>query len=456
MRASRSIISVASATAAGLAALLMLHRADQPVRTIQVGQNPGVIAVDARTGRAFVLDNGSLGFNTSGGIAEGSIHTLDTRSGRVLITVPAGTAPDDVAVDEQTGRVFVLNSYMHNGGQGTVSVLDARSGQIVQTTQVGDIPSALALDTRADRLFVLNVANGIHAQHAHYAQVSVLDAASGRLIGGFNPIAGADLSGYGGMAVDGPRHRIWLAVSSPRGSAALEVFDTRTNAIAGRIPLGTTTGATIALSSATGRAFVFAPGRMLVLDAARMRVIRVIPSPSYSQPLVDERTGRIFMAEQAWNATQNAPNWGRTETGSLRILDARTGNAVATLPIEWPDGMAIDEQSGQIMISHAGAKRDDGAFVGHGHVDVRDGFTGRLLWTIPVGVGPAAMTVDARTRQALVVNEGGQVPAVDRWGWLPAAVRQCLSFIPPPPGPTRNVSSSVSLIPLGPAARAGP
>ena len=451
MRPLRSIIGIAGAAGAGLAALLVLHHPGQVIRTIQVGQTPEIVAVDTRTGRAFVLDNGMPSWsNTSGMIPDGSIHTLDTGSGRLLRTVPVGIAPDDVAVDEQTGRVFALNSYMHNGGQGTVTVLDVRSGQIVRTTRVGDIPMALALDAGAGRLFVLNVANGIHVLHAHYAQISVLDAASGRLIGGFNPIAGADLNGPSGMVLDERRHRIWLAVRGPRGPAEIEVFDTRTSALVGRIPLGASTGATIALSSATGRAFVFATGRRLVLDAARMRIIRVTPSPMYGQPVVDERTGRIFVAAQAWSAAQNAPNWGRTEAGSLKILDACTGAVITTFPIAWPDGMAVDEQSGRILISHAGAKRDDGAFVGHGRVDLRDGVTGRLVRTIPVGVGPGAIVVDARTRQALVVNEGGQAPSVDRWGWLPTIVRRRLSFVPPPPGPTRNVASSVSLIPLGP------
>ncbi len=156
MRASRLAISLAGAALAALAVSLIIHHDDVMVRTIAVGQNPALFAIDNLTGRAFVLDAGTLARNAGGGIVEGTIHTLDIRTGTLLRTVPAGTEPDDVAVDEQTGRVFVLNSYAHNGGQGTVTVLNAQSGKIVRTTQVGDLPTALALDVSAGRVFVLN------------------------------------------------------------------------------------------------------------------------------------------------------------------------------------------------------------------------------------------------------------------------------------------------------------
>src|SRR5579875_2530919 len=120
------------------------------------------------------------------------------------------------------------------------------------------------------------------------------------------------------------------------------------------------------------------------------------------------------------------------------MLDARTGALLGKLSVEWPDGLAIDPRSGDLLILHAGPKRADGSYVGVGHVDVRDGRTGHLMRTIGVGVAPVALAVDRQTGQALVVNAGGMVRVADSWGWLPLAVRQRLPLLPPSPGPTRT------------------
>lgn len=451
MRRPSIVIGLGVAVLVGVTAFLAVHHdtSNAMVRTLMVGQSPTLIAIDSRTARAFVLDQGSGARNSGGGIVAGTIRTLDTRTGALVRTAPAGTGPNDVAVDEQTGRAFVLNSYMHNGGQGTVTVLDARSGQIVRTTPVGDAPFAVDLDASAGRVFVLNAPDGAVRWHARYALVSVLDATSGRLVGGLNPAPG-DGQGVGpvSLALDTPRRRAFLTVGGPRGGTVIDVFDTHSDALVRRVPLGVTNGV-VTVSATTGRAFVFEDKRVLVLDSARGRIIRVIRHPIDGQPIGDERTGRVFVAEQGWNVTSpTAPNWGRTEAGTLHVLDARTAASAVALPIEWPDGVAIDEYTGQLLVGHAGPKRSDGTFMGVGHVDVRDGRTGRLLRDIPVGVGPGAIAVDPRTGQALVVNEGGAIRVVDAWGWVPTWLRQHIPMLPPPPAPVRQVPSSVSVIAL--------
>lgn len=445
----RSIIGAAAALLAGLAAFLLIVRDEGKVKTLVVGQYPTLIAADDRTGRAYVLDDGSLASDGGGGVVAGAIQVLDTRSGTFLHAVPAGTAPTDIAIDQRTGRVFVLNSYMHNGGQGTVTVLDARSGRIVHTAQVGDLPMALALDAGAGRVFVLNVANGVHVLHAHYALVSVLDAAGGLLIGGFNPAPGdGSQAGAGSLAFDSLRHRLVLPVSGPTNRVRLEAFDMRTDAPAWALPLGVNQGAGAVCVPATGRTFVFLDKRVVVLDTRTGRLVRTIHHPIYGWPVVDARTRRLIVVEQDWSSAARAPNWGRTDTGHLTILDAGTGVPLQMVPIAWPDGAAVDERTGRLLISHAGTKLSDSEFAGSGSVDLRDGSTGRLLHTFAVSVGPGAIAVDERSGRALVVNQGGQVPRRDPWGWLPDWLRGRVPLFPSPPGPTRTIPPGVSFIDL--------
>jgi len=74
------------------------------------------LAIDHRTGRAFVVDTNTPDVTTT----FDKLTVLDTRSGRVLQTMTLGQGPPVVAVDERTKRVFVVN-----GADSTVSVLDA-------------------------------------------------------------------------------------------------------------------------------------------------------------------------------------------------------------------------------------------------------------------------------------------------------------------------------------------
>jgi hypothetical protein len=79
-----------------------------PVRPVPVGASPSLAAVDEQTGRAFVVD-------WAGPAAPASVTVLDTATGTLLRTVPIGINPRAVAVDRRAGRFFVLNVVPHLG-----------------------------------------------------------------------------------------------------------------------------------------------------------------------------------------------------------------------------------------------------------------------------------------------------------------------------------------------------
>ena len=76
---------------------------------------------------------------------------VNVDSGTVVRTVAVGAGASTMAVDERTGRAFVVNT-MDN----SVSVLDARSGAVVRTVAVGALPVDVALDEAGGRVWVVN------------------------------------------------------------------------------------------------------------------------------------------------------------------------------------------------------------------------------------------------------------------------------------------------------------
>jgi DNA-binding beta-propeller fold protein YncE len=81
------------------------------LRTVAVGKDPRAIAIDERWGRVFVVTAGDAD-PMRGCIPteHGAVSVLDARTSRVLRIIPIGVAPTAVAVDERTGRAFVLNT----------------------------------------------------------------------------------------------------------------------------------------------------------------------------------------------------------------------------------------------------------------------------------------------------------------------------------------------------------
>jgi DNA-binding beta-propeller fold protein YncE len=120
------------------------------VRTVAVGQAPGALAVDARTGDIVVAN---AYYN--------SVSLVDAASGRVVRTVPLALPPRAIAVDQRRDHIVVLTSeeFVPAAPAGQVQVLEGRTGRLLHTAAVGADASALALDEHTGKVFAtaLNV-----------------------------------------------------------------------------------------------------------------------------------------------------------------------------------------------------------------------------------------------------------------------------------------------------------
>ena len=165
--------------------------------------------VDDRTHRLFL---GVLPHSTARW--EELLEMLDTRTGKTL-----GYARDSwgllivaVALDRLSDRVFVAHLH-HN-----LVVVDGRSGRVVARPRVGEQSGSLAVDDQTGHVFVLS---GItRAGGEQDTAVWILDV-SGRMLRG--PLLGK-LAGATQLLVDGSAHRLVIFDSSSN----VELFDTRT------------------------------------------------------------------------------------------------------------------------------------------------------------------------------------------------------------------------------------
>lgn len=362
----------------GVAAARVLPGAptgDSAVHTILVGQDPSAIAVDESTGRAFVINGG----NSTTGI--GNVSVLDTLTGTVLRNVGVGVAPIALAVDESRGRVFVVNSYMHAAGRGTVSELDARTGRIVHTESVGDVPYAVAVDERAGHAFVLN---------ANDSGVSVLDTTTGRRVGAIRTSPnGGPLLGPNVLAVDTRRGRLLSISPSPSGGS-VNLFDTRSGRLVGD-PQALTAPSQAVVDEQTGHGFISSSSDASVsmMDMMSGKVLATVVGSSYVLA-VDARRGLVYVG---------------LSKGGVGVLDAVSGHVVRHIALTGDASpLAVDEQSGRVLIARIGPFAGD-VPSGNGSISVVDGTTGTIVRTITVGRYPVAAAIDGRTGHAFVLNE---------------------------------------------------
>jgi YVTN family beta-propeller protein len=283
------------------------------------------------------------------GVPDGTVTLLDAARGVVLRSVRVGRLPLGIAVDEQTHRAFVANV-----GDDTVSVLDTRTGALLRTVQVGEHPWPIAVDVRQNTVVVGSLGPTDAALvPTGNGSVSLLDAGTGALLAtaatGIYPSA---------AAVNAQAGRAFIANA---GSNTVTVLDTHRGRVLQTITLGPHP-ATAAVSPSAGHLFVGLLGRTSgllnpigtgtvdMLDARTGRVVRSLNLDTHPGPVVvDDRSRRAFVLNSM--------------EGTVSVLDAATGSRLGDIPLGpyWPAsaranvglGLVLDSTTGHAFVSTA-------------------------------------------------------------------------------------------------------
>jgi len=436
----------------GMGTALILGQAAPvvPLRTItlQAGQQPTLLALDTQHGRAFV---GIAGDSTTR--PPDALLMLDTATGAPLAMTPLAGTLADLVVDARQRRVFVAET------TGVLAVIDAGTGRTLRTapmpapigwTDPTPAPGGwLYDDAMHRRLWVASPDEG------YGSALSAFDAATGRQIGVWHIVA-SPLA----MTMDArTRHALVLSAGvtgAPGGAAAtyLSVLGAASGRLLHRmsLPRPSSAGGFI-VDGAAGRVYVAysaftpgAPGRVVVVDTGTGRILRAVTLRHEPLALaVDRGTGHAFVVESSPSTIHQAPGgMGATfptAPGTVIMLDGQ-GRVVRVVGVGLaPAGLALDAPHHRLIVTNAGA-RDAYLTVGMSSHVVRapapgpsgirllDTRTGAVERTIDTGVSLASVAVDAGRRRAIVIDVGSflPVPPSDPWGWIPQSLRRRLPF----------------------------
>ncbi len=302
---------------AGTTVTMLDTRTGTLLHTVTVFSSPAAAAVDEQNGRVFVASDGAPGVGTPGG-GLGRVSILDARTGAVLHSAPVGRAPQALAVDPATQRVFVANMTSN-----TVSVLDSRSGRLVHTVPVGVSPSAVAVDVRTHRVFVAN---------AMARTVSILDARSGVALH-TTPVGPVPVA----VGVDGGAGHVLVMGAG----GAVSVLDATSGAVVVTSVVGANASA-LALDTRTHRAFITgatATGLRQDLYSGIHRLLPFIPGTPF----------------------------GQDDGSYVTVVDTLSGTVVRSVPVWSYQGVAVDDQTGHAFVTGNGVSMLDmgGAPSGH-------------------------------------------------------------------------------------------
>ncbi len=390
-------------------------------RTIPLADQPVTLTLDSARQRLFVM--GQQAF------------LLNTRTGTRLTTLAWNRLILDVAVDERLGRIYAVASARTADGKdapGSLGVFRAPDQQPISTVPVGTNPRHIAVDDSAGRVFVVNDGGGNPrtASPAEKGSLSILDAATGALLRtvplGWAPTA---------AVVD--RHTGLVFIGSHTGAMSAQgpivtVINGHTGAVIRTLPLGAYGFPALTVSAGTDRVVATDGNTVWMLDAGTGAPRAVIHNTG-GVAVADSVSKHIFVAAPGTGSTGSTSTAGG---GSVQELDGRTGKILRIILERegyWAPAQMVDDAAKRwLLILHRGPYDDIGNPTGPGFLSIVDIASGRTLRVLRAFPGDPKMVFDERTQHLFYIGQGASLGMLDIGA---------MSL--PPPGAARTSTLSV-------------
>ncbi|MGH9494132.1 MAG: hypothetical protein ACRD3B_03975 [Candidatus Sulfotelmatobacter sp.] len=287
-------------------------------------------------------------------------------------TIPVGTVPGRIAVNQSTNRIYVANLNSNN-----VSVIDGESNTVIATVSVGNGPSDIGINTITDMVYVAN--SGANT-------VSVIDGTSSAVVatipGLKDPLR---------LSVNAVTNQIFVANT---GSNTVSVIDGSSNTIVATIPIGSVPFG-IRVNSATNLAYVtnLNAGTISVIDGQSDTVTNTFTLPQPANPgniALDPITNELLVTD-GFNSKVYVIN---ASSGALLGTITSSGK----LPFAPPSGIVEFQLGKSALVSFASI---------NGLMLISDS-SYKVVTGLKSGNGPVGMAVNRKTGKVYVtqINDG--------------------------------------------------
>jgi len=296
---------------------------------------------------------------------------LDVRAQAVVATVPAGTEARAVAVNANTGRVFVANEFSND-----VTVIDGATRTTTRVA-VGKRPQYIAVNTRSNKVYVSN---------AQDASISVIDGAT-------LAVTTVNVNGSGPFLVDEAANRIYMV----RLGTADEVtyFNGNDNSFY-TIALDAYSPVAVALNPYTARLYVATTvtGDVRVVDTT---------SPSDFPPTLSVGVWSKAMGVAVNVATNRIYAVTQDARGPIAIINGDSNAATFLAPAGHANG-------GTTVVANPYTNK---AYFGFANeIGILDGATNALAF-LPVNGTVIAMKLNPVSNRVYAVTSANQLVVVD-------------------------------------------
>lgn len=278
---------------------------------VEVGLDPEGVAVDPRTGLAYVACSRS-----------NAVAVVDTERLERVGVIAVGGEPIDIVVDERRGLVFTADARSDR-----VSVIDIEAGKVVAHVPVGSYPAGLCLDAVGRRLYCGDAAG---------CTMTVID------VDNLERVATVEAElGAGAVAVDVDGGRVYCVNFV---ASSVTVVDAATLEVRARVPLAAGPCAA-GIHQGSGDLFVADSLASTVtrIDGRRAEKVAEMPVPNAPVGLaMGLRDDRIYI--------------GNRGDGTVSVLGL-DGTEWARIPVgAAPGGVCEDPTSmGRLLVANAGS-----------------------------------------------------------------------------------------------------
>jgi YVTN family beta-propeller protein len=293
--------------------------AQHVVATVPVGSEPRGVAVNPNTGHIYVAN-----------VTGGSVSVLQTNT--VIATIPVDTLPYEIAVDAKTNRVYAAGCNFFTGAGSMVVVIDGNTNQVITNISLNQ---SCGLGTQG--IAANQFTNRVYVSDYDDSQEVVIDGATNQIL------TRVDLAGRAplGVTVNLRTNQVWVVIDGPDGH--MDVIDGHSNTLIDTVTVASVFLGDVAINPFTQRAYITStssPAGVYVLDTSTRQVITSVPFGSLDNAVdVDLLSNRVFVSDGQGN--------------QVGVIDGSTNTLVATVPLRgsFPAGIAANPVTKRVYVS---------------------------------------------------------------------------------------------------------